>query len=151
MTQLCDSRVLKRNIGEKWVKYIFNKNIENSKRSSYHLQRSLTHRQHPSKHFELHFSLYEIYSSYHINKDIFEVPLQAVRFCLESKKCFFFLELLLFFFYTLSQVFFYLFFFLIYKIILSSYRNDFLTYSENNFCRLSFMLLECELNASVEI
>ena len=55
MTQLCHFRVLKRNIGKKSVKYIINKNIENSRRSSYHLQRGLTHRQQPPKHFVLYF------------------------------------------------------------------------------------------------
>ena len=86
MTQLFYLRVLKRNIGEKWVKYIINRNIENSRRSSYHLQRSLTHQQHPPKHFELHFFLYEIYGFYHMTKDIFELLLKAVCYRLDSKK-----------------------------------------------------------------
>ena len=35
MTQLFHSRVLKRNIGEKWVKYVINKSIEKHQRSYY--------------------------------------------------------------------------------------------------------------------
>ena len=54
------SRVLKKNIEEKLVKYIYKyikyiKTSKNSRRSSYYLQRSLTHRQEPPKHFQLHF------------------------------------------------------------------------------------------------
>ena len=54
MTELCYSRVLKLEIGDKWVKHIINKNIENS-RNSYHLRPSSVYRQQTSKHFALHF------------------------------------------------------------------------------------------------
>ena len=33
--------------------------------------------------------LFEVYGFYHVNKDIFELPLQALRLRLESNKCFF--------------------------------------------------------------
>ena len=55
MTRLRHSRELKRNVGQKWVKYIINKNIENSRKMSYRQERSLTHWQQPPKHFELNF------------------------------------------------------------------------------------------------
>ena len=137
MTHLCHSRLLKRNIGEKWVKYIINKNIGNSRRSSYYLQQSLTRGQQPPKHFELYFFLYEIYGFYHINKDIFELPLLTIRLRLESKKCFFswsysyFVSTRCLKFSSIN------FFFLFTK-------NFFFhteTVRENNFCRLSLMLL----------
>ena len=61
------SRVLKRNIGEKWEKYIIKKN----RRRSYSSETA-------SKNTACFFFLFEIYDFYHINKDIIELPLQAV-------------------------------------------------------------------------
>ena len=77
---------------EKWVKYIVNKNIENSRRSSYHLQ--LIDKSNSSavasQAFYATFFLFESYGFYHINKGIFELPLQAVHLRLELKKSSFF-------------------------------------------------------------
>lgn len=95
MLRLSYSRVLKVNTEEKWVKYIISKNIEKS-RSSYHLQWGLTyHLQRSSlacnslpSLFHYMFFLWDIWL-YHINKDIFEVPLQAVCFRIKSNNCFF--------------------------------------------------------------
>ena len=134
MTQFCHSRTLKRNIGEKWVKYIINKNIKSSRRSSYHLQRSLTQWQQPCKHFVLHFFLYEIYAFYHIDKDVFELPLQAARLRVEFLS---FLHVVSsFLLFNFSSYFPKKYFFI---------QKYFLTYRENNFCRLSFKLLKVSL------
>ena len=85
---------MKRNVREKWVKYIINKNIKKSRQSSYHLQRGLP--QGP-KHFVLYLFLYEIYGFYHTTKDIFELSLQAGLTRLKSRNFFFlFLKLLLY-------------------------------------------------------
>ena len=149
MTQLFHSRVLKRNIGEKWVKYVINESIEKHQRS-YYLQWSLTHQQQPPKHFELDFfSLSDLWLLSHkqgyfwtatarssSSPKLKEVPL---------------LELLLFWFYTFSQVFFYLIFFIIYKKILSSYRNVFFNISWEQFLPALFYVTEFELNTSVVI
>ena len=144
MTQFCHSKVLKRNIGEKWVKYIINKNIENNRRSFYHLQRSLIHRQQPPKHFVQYFFPYEICGFYHINIDIFELPLQAARLCLEPKMSFFSWVTLALFIYVVSS-FLLLNFSSYFQKNLSSYRSAFLTYRENNFYRFFFMLLNVSL------
>ena len=123
MTQLCYSRVLKRNIGVKWVKYIINKNKENSRRSCYHLQRSLTHGN--SLPSILNSIFCEIYGFYHINKNIFELPLEAVCLRLESKKCFFSWSYLCFVSTRYLKFFSYLIFPLIYQKISSSHRDVF--------------------------
>ena len=66
------------------------------------------------------------------------------------KEAFLFWELL-FCFYMLPQVFFHLSFLLIYKKIISSYRNVFFNISWEQFLSALSYVIECEINASVEI
>ena len=124
--------------GEKWVKYVINKNIENRRKkvlpSSTKSNLSATASQ---AFWTTVFSLCDLWLL-SIKNEIFQLPLQAV--CLRLfQRSVSFLELLIFPFYTLSQVFCFVIFVLIYKKKLKT--NVFLTYLENNFCRLSFMLL----------
>ena len=115
VTQLCYSRILKRNLGEKWGKYKINKNIENSRRSSYHLQRSLTHRQLPSKHFEQHFFFMRSMAFLSYKQGYFWNATASSSSWPRIKEVFLFLVLVIFRFYTLSLVFLYLIFFLFRK------------------------------------
>ena len=120
-SQHCYSRVLKKNIGGKWVKYIINKNIKNRRRSCYNLQQNLTHQQKPPKHFEQHIFLYEICGFYHIHGYFWTLTASSLSLS-RFKKVFLLLEVIIFRFYTLFQFFFYSIF-LLNKKFLSFYRN----------------------------
>ena len=98
-----------------------NKYIKNSRRSSYHLPLSLNYWQQDPKHFELYFFLYEIYGFSYINKGIF---LHVVS------------SFLLFIFSSSLQK--------------KSFLNSILSYDENKFCRLSFMLPNVSLTQALK-
>ena len=125
VTQLCYSRVLKRNIGEKWVKYIINKSIENgSVVLTIFNEVKLIGNSIPNILNYISF-LFKVYGFYHIKKKIFELSMQAVRLRLEPKKCFF-LWSYSYFVSTRCLKFSSIYFFLlIYKTNLSLYRNVF--------------------------
>ena len=151
MIQLCQSRVLKRNIGEKWIKYLIEKNIENSRRSCYLLQQSLTHRQEPHKHFELHFFIYEIYAFYHINKRIISNWHCKQFVFAQSQISASFLEVtLILFLHVFSSALLISFSSYLHKKYFFIQKSFFLTYCENSFF-LSYTLLNVSFNASIEI
>ena len=83
--------------------------------------------------------------------DISEMPLQAtVRLRLESKKCFFSWNYS-YFVCTRSLKFSAMkFFFLFTKKLFLHTEMNFLTYCENNFCRLSFLLLIVSLTGALK-
>ena len=120
-SQHCYSRVLKKNIGGKWVKYMINKNIKNRRRSCYNLQQNLTHQQQPPKHFEQHIFLYEICGFHHIHEYFWTLTASSLSLS-RFKKVFLLLEVIIFRFYTLFQIFFYSVF-LLNKKFLSLYIN----------------------------
>ena len=146
VTQLCYSRVLKRNIGEKWVKYIINKSIENgSVVLTIFNEVKLIGNSIPNI-LNYIFFLFKVYGFYHIKKKIFELSMQAVRLRLEPKKCSFYGAILILFLHVASSFLLFIFSFLFTKKIFL-YTEMFSTYYKNNFVvSLLLMNVRCEIS-----
>ena len=102
------SRVLKRNVGQKWEKYIIKKS-----RRSYSSETA-------SKKNCMFFFLFEIYDFYHINKDIIELPLQPVCLRVGQRSVFSLGVTDIWPLYAVSR-----FIYLIFLLILSPFKNVF--------------------------
>ena len=102
------------------------------------------------KFFLILFFLYEIYGFYYINKNISELPLQTIHFRLKSKKCFFSWGFSYFFLHVVSSFLLSNFSSYLQKNSFFIYKMLFLTYRENNFCRLAFVLLHVSLTRTLK-